>query len=48
MDDSGLQHDRFLIEQLVRPVINLYRVAPLAAGEVPAGLAIALDALQNR
>jgi uncharacterized protein YxjI len=29
------QHDRFRIDQLVRPVVNLYRVAPLAAGEVP-------------
>jgi uncharacterized protein YxjI len=29
------QHDRFLIEQLVRPVVNLYKVSPLAAGEVP-------------
>jgi uncharacterized protein YxjI len=26
------QHDRFLIEQLIRPVVNLYRVTPLAAG----------------
>jgi uncharacterized protein YxjI len=31
------QHDRFLIEQLVRPVVNLYRVTPLAVGETPAG-----------
>jgi uncharacterized protein YxjI len=30
-------HDRFLIDQLVRPMINLYRVTPLAAGETPAG-----------
>ena len=33
-------HDRFRIDQLVRPIVNLYRVAPLAAGEVP-GLPIA-------
>jgi uncharacterized protein YxjI len=31
------QHDRFLIEQLVRPIVNVYRVTPLAAGETPAG-----------
>jgi uncharacterized protein YxjI len=31
------QHDRFLIEQLVRPIVNLYRITPLASGETPAG-----------
>jgi uncharacterized protein YxjI len=31
------QHDRFLIEQLVRPIVNLYRITPLAVGETPAG-----------
>jgi uncharacterized protein YxjI len=30
-------HDRYLVDQLVRPIANLYRVTPLAAGEVPAG-----------
>jgi hypothetical protein len=30
-------HDRFLIDQLVRPIANLYRLTPLAAGEMPAG-----------
>jgi uncharacterized protein YxjI len=30
-------YDRFLVDQLVRPMINLYRVTPLAAGETPAG-----------
>ena len=30
------QHDRFLIEQLVRPIVNLYRITPLASGETPA------------
>jgi uncharacterized protein YxjI len=30
-------HDRFLVEQLVRPIVNLYQVTPLAAGETPAG-----------
>jgi uncharacterized protein YxjI len=29
--------DRYLVEQLFRPVVNLYRVTPLAAGETPAG-----------
>lgn len=36
-DEALQQHDRFLIEQLVRPVVNLYRVTPLAVGETPAG-----------
>jgi uncharacterized protein YxjI len=31
------QHDRFLVDQLVRPLANLYRITPLAAGETPAG-----------
>ncbi len=30
-------YDRYLIDQLVRPVVNLYRITPLAAGETPAG-----------
>ena len=30
-------HDRYLVDQLVRPIANLYRVTPLAAGEAPAG-----------
>jgi uncharacterized protein YxjI len=30
-------HDRYLVDQLVRPIANLYRVTPLAAGETPAG-----------
>jgi uncharacterized protein YxjI len=33
----SFEHDRFLIDQLVRPIVNLYRVTPLAAGETPAG-----------
>jgi uncharacterized protein YxjI len=36
-DEQLQQHDRFLIEQLVRPIVNLYRITPLAAGETPAG-----------
>ena len=35
------QHDRFLVDQLVRPIVNLYRITPLAAGETPAGGPIA-------
>jgi uncharacterized protein YxjI len=30
-------YDRYLVDQLVRPIVNLYRVTPLAAGESPAG-----------
>jgi hypothetical protein len=36
-DDPLQQHSRFLIEQLVRPVVNLPCVTPLAVGETPAG-----------
>lgn len=31
------EYDRYLVDQLVRPIANLYRVTPLAAGETPAG-----------
>jgi uncharacterized protein YxjI len=34
---DGFQHDRFLVDQLIRPIANLYRITPLAAGETPAG-----------
>jgi hypothetical protein len=34
-------YDRYLVDQLVRPIANLYRVTPLAAGETPAGGPIA-------
>jgi uncharacterized protein YxjI len=30
-------YDRYLVDQLFRPIANLYRVTPLAAGETPAG-----------
>jgi hypothetical protein len=33
----SFEYDRFLVDQLVRPVANLYRVTPLAIGETPAG-----------
>jgi uncharacterized protein YxjI len=37
----SFDHDRFLIDQLVRPIVNLYRVTPLGAGETPAGPPVA-------
>ena len=41
MPDERFDYDRYLIDQLVRPIVNLYRVTPLAAGESPAGGPIA-------
>jgi uncharacterized protein YxjI len=38
---DGFAHDRFLVDQLVRPIANLYRITPLAIGETPAGGPIA-------
>ena len=35
------EYDRYLVDQLVRPIANLYRVTPLAAGQTPAGPPIA-------
>ena len=37
MATDGFGFDRYLVEQLFRPIANLYRVTPLAAGETPAG-----------
>src|ERR671930_1323328 len=37
MPDERFEHDRYLIDQLIRPIANLYRITPLAAGETPAG-----------
>jgi uncharacterized protein YxjI len=37
MSADRFAYDRFLVDQLVRPIANLYRVTPLAAGEAPAG-----------
>jgi hypothetical protein len=34
-------YDRYLVDQVIRPIANLYRVTPLAAGETPAGGPIA-------
>jgi uncharacterized protein YxjI len=38
---SPLSADRYLVDQLVRPIANLYRVTPLAAGDEPAGAPVA-------
>jgi hypothetical protein len=38
---DAFAYDRYLVDQLVRPMVNLYRVTPLAAGETPAGPPIA-------
>ena|ERR671939_1072218 len=37
----SFEYDRFLVDQLIRPVANLYRVTPLAVGETPAGSPVA-------
>jgi len=34
-------YDRYLVDQLIRPMANLYRVTPLGVGETPAGPPIA-------
>ena len=38
---EGFDADRYLVDQLVRPIANLYRVTPLAAGETPTGPPVA-------
>jgi hypothetical protein len=35
--DVEFDYDRYLVDQVIRPLANLYRVTPLAAGETPAG-----------
>ena len=37
MSAEGFAHDRYLVDQLIRPIANLYRITPLAAGETPLG-----------
>jgi uncharacterized protein YxjI len=37
MTDERFGYDRYLVDQLVRPIANLYRVTPLAVGDTPAG-----------
>lgn len=34
---EAFAHDRYLVDQLIRPIANLYRITPLAIGETPAG-----------
>jgi hypothetical protein len=34
-------YDRYLVDQLIRPIANLYRITPLAVAETPAGPPIA-------
>jgi uncharacterized protein YxjI len=38
---EAFDFDRYLVDQLIRPMANLYRVTPLAGGETPAGPPIA-------
>jgi hypothetical protein len=38
---EGFDADRYLVDQLVRPIVNLYRITPLATGETPAGPPVA-------
>jgi uncharacterized protein YxjI len=38
---EAFDFDRFLVDQLIRPIANLYQVTPLAAGEAPAGRPVA-------
>ena len=35
------EHDRYLVDQLVRPMVNLFRVTPLDEAEQPAGPPVA-------
>jgi len=37
MSADPFAYDRFFVEQLFRPMVNLYQVTALAAGETPAG-----------
>ena len=38
---EGFDADRYLVDQLIRPIANLYRITPLATGETPAGPPVA-------
>jgi uncharacterized protein YxjI len=38
---AAFDSDRYLVDQLIRPIANLYQVTPLAAGEMPAGPPVA-------
>jgi uncharacterized protein YxjI len=41
VSSEAFGHDRYLVDQLIRPIANLYRVTPLADGETPAGPPVA-------
>ena len=41
MATDAFDADRYLVEQLIRPIANLYQVTPLAAGETAAGPPVA-------
>jgi hypothetical protein len=38
---EAFDYDRYLVDQLIRPIANLYRITPLAVGETPAGPPVA-------
>ena len=38
---TAFDADRYLVDQLIRPLVNLYRVTPLAVGDTPAGSPVA-------
>jgi uncharacterized protein YxjI len=38
---DAFAQDRYLVDQLIRPMANLYRITPLAAGETPLGSPVA-------
>ena len=38
---EAFDFDRYLVDQLFRPIANLYQVTPLASGETPAGPPVA-------
>jgi uncharacterized protein YxjI len=38
---EAFDSNRYLVDQLIRPIANLYRVTPLAVGETPAGPPVA-------
>jgi uncharacterized protein YxjI len=38
---EGFDADRYLVDQLIRPIANLYRITPLAAGETATGPPVA-------
>jgi uncharacterized protein YxjI len=41
LSSPELAYDRFLVDQVIRPIANLYRITPLAIGDTPAGPPVA-------